>query len=105
MTQEELRVAIGQQEKVPRLSSELFTYDIWQRGSIHSFGIDHFRTENVHEHAPKFRNNVVGYCPGESLNCRPKINETALMCEYEGERFWFHVRNIEFVKIWCQNVI
>lgn len=94
---------IEKQTNVPKLDSTLFTWDIWSAGSIHDFGIEHFRYNNLKEHKNKLLNGIKGYCFGEELSCRPKENEVALMYEKDdGTLFWFHIRNSEFYEIFCK---
>lgn len=94
---------IVKQNKVPHIDSTLFTYDIWNAGSVHDLGIEHFRFENLEDHKEKIKENLIGFCFGEELACRPKENEVALMYEKEdGTKFWFHIRNSEFVEIFCK---
>jgi len=94
------RFQIRKQTNVTKLDSSLFTWDLWSAGSIHDFGIEHFRYNNLNEHKDKLYNGIIGYCFAEELVCRPKESHIALMYEKEdGERFWFHIRNSEFVEI------
>lgn len=77
-----------------------FTYDIWANGNIHDLGIisryDDITKEKSRQIIKEY---AIGWCFGESLYVRPKINHVAVMFEKENERFWFHVRNNEFVEI------
>lgn len=94
------RFQIKKQTEIARVDSTLFTWDMWSAGSIHDFGIEHFRYKNLDEHKGKLMNGIIGYCFGEELTCRPKENHVALMYEKEdGTKFWFHIRNNEFVEI------
>lgn len=93
---------IKNQNIVPMLDSTLFTYDIWEAGSVHDFGIEHFRFDNLQYHKSKFKKNLLGYCFAEKLNCRPKENEVALMYESNGKKFWFHIRNSEFIELFLR---
>ena len=93
---------IKNQNIVPMLDSTLFTYDIWEAGSVHDFGIEHFRFDNLQDHKSKFKKNLLGYCFAEKLSCRPKENEVALMYEMNGKKFWFHIRNNEFIELFLR---
>lgn len=93
---------IKDQTIVPRLDSTLFTFDRWQAGSVHDFMIDHFRFDNLDKHKEKLKQNLVGFCFAEELVCRPKPNEVALMYEFEDKRFWFHIRNSEFIELFLR---
>jgi len=43
-----------------------------------------------------------GYCRAESLMCRPKVDNIAVMYFAEDKYFWFHMRNNEFYNIFCE---
>lgn len=89
-----------EKSNICKLDSSLFTWDKWEAGSIHDFGIEHFRYNNVHQYKEKLLTGLVGYCFGEDLPCRPKENNVALMYEKDnGERFWFHLFNSEFYEL------
>lgn len=98
-----IRYQIEKQTKIPKLDSSLFVWEKWSAGSVHDFGIEHFRYNNLNEYKDKLLKNLKGYCFGEELLCRPKENEVALMYEKEnGILFWFHIRNSEFFEIFCK---
>ena len=98
-----IRYKIEQQTAIKRLDSSLFTSDIWSAGSVHDFGIEHFRFDNLSDNKDKLNNGLLGYCFGESLNCRPKENHIALMYDIQGKQFWFHIRNNEFYELFCKS--
>jgi MoaA/NifB/PqqE/SkfB family radical SAM enzyme len=92
--------ALCQKTRLPAIDSSLFTWERWQAGSIHTFGIE-CRYNKILEpnNADVLRKYAVGWCHGENLGCRPKTNESAVMFEFGGEKFWFHLRNNEFVSV------
>lgn len=49
------------------------------------------------------RENTEGWCYAESLMCRPKVNNIAVMYFVQGKYFWFHMRNGEFYEIFCKS--
>lgn len=98
-----IRYKIENQNKVKRIDSSLFTWNLWEAGSVHNFGIEHFRFNNLEQYKDKFLENIKGYCFGEELLFRPKENEVALMYEKDdGTLFWFHIRNSEFYEIFVK---
>lgn len=36
---------------------------------------------------------AVGYCDATRMNIRPREGWVAIMCEIDGERFWFHIQD------------
>lgn len=89
-----------EQSTLPKIDSSLFTWDRWQAGSIHDFGIEHFRYENLSQYKDRLFDGLLGYCFGEELPCRAKENHVALMYEKEnGEKFWFHIYNSELYEL------
>lgn len=97
-----IKYKIEQQNKVLKLDSTLFTHNLWEAGSVHDFGIKHFRFNNLSTHKTKLLNGLIGYCFGENLSFRPKENHIALMYEINDKKFWFHIRNNEFYEIFCK---
>lgn len=98
-----LREKIMQQSVVNKIGSDGFTWDSWSAGSIHDFGIDHFRFDNCATYKDTVSRGLVGYCFAEELQCRPKTNNVALMYEVDGVSFWFHVRNDEFYEMFIMD--
>lgn len=42
------------------------------------------------------RKYAVGWCRGERLCFKPKYGMVGIMCEKDGERFWFHIQEQTF---------
>ena len=86
---------------IPKINSSLFDWSTWRRGSVHDLDIAACRYELLTSSYGKgqLRKYAIGYCHGESLPCRPKINEMAVMCQKEDIVFWFHLRDKEFETI------
>ena len=93
------RFQIKNQSNIPQLDETLFTFERWSAGSIHDFGIEHFRYDNLQKYKNVLLSNLVGYCFAENLSCRPKENHVALMYEKDNDFMWFHIRNNEFIEI------
>lgn len=96
-----IRSKIVAQKVVPQLPSDSFTWDRWSAGSIHDFGIEHFRFGNCATYGGALRDGLLGYCFADKIKCRPKANHVALLYENNGRTFWFHLRNDEFYEIFC----
>lgn len=77
------------------LPSDYFDWSTWRAGSVHEFVVA-CRKPLLFAAAPILRKHAVGWCRGESLPCRPKDGETAVMFFKDGRHFWFHLRNHEF---------
>ena len=86
---------------LPNLDSTLFDWLTWRNGSIHDLGIVSCRYEliiSVHGKL-RLREYAIGWCFGESLNCRPKQEEIAVLFEKDDKKFWFHLRRKEFCEV------
>lgn len=88
-----------------KLDSSLFEWNLWRARQVADL-LDGYRlrTENIPFIKNRIRRFAVGWCYGESLNCRPKENHIALMCFYNNEHFWFHLRKEEFNEIFKQSI-
>lgn len=85
---------------LPRLDSSYFTWLGWRAYSIKELGV-FCRYADLTSARGKsiLRKYAIGWCKGESLMCRPKTNQIALMCFKGGEEFWFHLRKREFEEV------
>lgn len=82
---------------IEQLPSFEFSFERWNAGTYLDLGFynGHFdiRTpvgQNI------IRKHAIGYCPGESLEVRPKLDCTAVMYFIDGICFWSHLTNQEF---------
>lgn len=83
-------------QKIPPI---LFDWIIWRNGSpLDVFGLP-LRQYTLSDISPLLRKYAIGYCKGESLVCRPKINHMAVMFFINEEYYWFHFTNEEFTFI------
>ena len=89
---------------LPKLNSTLFSWNIWRAASIQMFGLS-CKEYDLTSKAGKLilQEIAVGWCNGEELPCRPKLNHKAIMCytslepdKDDPEFFWFHLTNKEF---------
>jgi hypothetical protein len=82
-----------------QLDSTLFDWVLWRSGDIwNDFHIT-CKTKNLIENGDILRKYAIGWCRGENLICRPKENHIAIMFYKDNKFFWFHLRNIEFERI------
>lgn len=78
------------------MQPELFSKYLWEGGTVYlAFGFS-LRYTNLIKHKYELINNAVGYCRGVDLFFRRKENETAVMFETCGARWWTHLRDAEF---------
>jgi MoaA/NifB/PqqE/SkfB family radical SAM enzyme len=96
-----LRYCIENQNAIQRLTPDSFTFERWSAGSVHDFGVEHFRYENMKMYREVLLDGLEGYCFGEELRCKPKENEVGLLYRKDDDFMWFHIRNNEFVELFC----
>ena len=84
---------------IPRLDSTCFTWQVWRAGSINDFSLP-CRYEMITSGLGKMilRKYAIGWCYGRNLPCRPK-DEIAIMFEKDDVKFWFHLREKEFIEV------
>ncbi len=86
--------------QIQKTDSGLFEWNMWKAGSIHDLISGPYRHLNIIAQRNLIKKHVIGWCRGESLSCRPKANETALMCAKGDNQFWFHLRNNEVFEMY-----
>jgi hypothetical protein len=77
------------------IDPQLFTWSRWRARSVIDLGITRCRLPVLIANKDKLLKHAVGYCRGENLVCRPKIDHMAVMY-FTDCHFWFHLRNEEF---------
>lgn len=97
-----IRFKIEAQQLIPKVSADSFTAERWNAGSVHDFGIEHFRYSNMHDYKDVLINNLEGYCFAEDLRFRPRPNEIVLLYRKDDDFMWFHIRNNEFYELFCR---
>ena len=83
---------------IEKIDPQLFTWSRWRKGSPADLLVM-ARKNSIIENKTRLKKYAVGYCDGESLLCRPKIDHKAIMFFKDGKHFWFHVTNEEFVAL------
>lgn len=85
-----------------KIDSSNFTWQRWRGESfVGATGLP-CRYESIVSDQGKasLKSIAIGYCEGESLPCRPKLDCVGLMCwKNEIGHFWFHITKREFVEI------
>lgn len=66
---------------------EAFIYELYDAGWRYRFDLP-YGTFSVP--ASLIAKHLVGWCDASRLAVRPRSGEYAIMCEIDGERFWFH---------------
>lgn len=86
-----------------RLNVCAFSYDLWSAGCIHEFDLEsRFSSITSAKGREILRKYAIGWSFADDLPCRPKRNHVAVMFIVDNRRFWFHLRNNEFVAIFCR---
>jgi hypothetical protein len=84
-------------ERIEEKDPSVFDWLTWRRGSIHDLGLACREAAITSDRGKQIlRAHAVAWCKSESLLCRPKTGQVALMVEKNGETFWFHIREHEF---------
>lgn len=82
-----------------RMSGESFDWLKWNAGTmVELLGVN-CRYEDIKNKAAVLRRYAIGYCPGESLVCRPKHNCVGVMFLKEDTEFWTHLTAKEFLEV------
>ena len=80
-------MSIAEKYEKYQLSAERFTYELYDSGWRFAF-------ENYSWDLPVTAKDIakafVGWCDAGRLLVRPRSGEYAIMCEIDGEKFWFH---------------
>ncbi len=82
---------------ITRLPSDLFTWSRWRRCNL--FASFSARTPSIIANAGLIRERALGWCPGESLACRPKVGARAVLLREGDETSWCHLTEVEFVGV------
>lgn len=78
------------------LSAERFTYELWGSDFWNMLGLDYGDSMEFDKLIAKVKEYGIGWCESSRLNIRPRENSIAVMCERDGEKFWFHLNKYCF---------
>lgn len=84
-----------------QLNSSLFSLEKWEGGSLAVFNLK-TRERDITSPNGKaiIRKHAIGYCLGQNLPVRPKVDTMAVMFETENfEQFWTHLTTKEFNEV------
>lgn len=82
---------------IPKLDPSLFDWLLWRNGDPSDLiGYRHCRTSDFMRFRYLLRSHAVGYCEGDLVPCRPKLDTMAVMYFIEDKHFWFHLSTKEF---------
>jgi hypothetical protein len=84
---------------IAKINPSEFSFRKWSNGTPIDIVGESIRTYNIEFHKSVLRKYAIGYCNGESLIVRPKINHKAVMFLKDSEYYWFHLTNEEFNKV------
>jgi hypothetical protein len=87
--------------KLEKFDSTLFDWLTWRAGHPLDLGIVSCRYAFIIQKQEVIRKYAIGYCNGENLICKPKIEHKAVMFYKDGIHFWFHLTNKEFYEIFA----
>lgn len=87
-------------EKLHEIDSSLFDWSTWRADNLWSAFRIQCRTNAMLASQEILRRYAMGWCHGEHLLCRPKIDNIAVMFYKDGVYFWTHFRREEAWLIW-----
>ena len=79
-----------------------FNWLSWRRGNLHLLNIE-YNTFHILHHKNAIKKYAIGYCEGDKVLCRPKLNRMAVMFLKDNETFWTHLLINEFNQIFNNN--
>ena len=80
-----------------------FDFTTWLNGDIHEF-IPACRKELIVNKKDVFKKYAIGWCYGEEVICRPKLEKIAVMFLKNDIYFWFHMNIDEFNIIFKEKI-
>ncbi len=82
---------------IPKYPIDSFTWLRWLQGEKvwRELGVA-CREQSIFDNKDVLRRYAVGYREGETLFCRPKTNEVAVLFIIDNEFCWTHLREKEF---------
>lgn len=83
---------------IQRMHGVSFNWSKWRSGCLLDLGLL-TRYKNIIEGKEIIKKYAIGYCPGESVICRPKIDRVAVMFLKDDLLFWNHLLKKEFDEI------
>ena len=82
-------------EGIQHLHGTTFDFLSWQGGTLIRLGLKN-REEIILNNKEIILKYAIGYCEGDKLQCRPKLNTYAVMFLKDNDFFWTHLTKKEF---------
>ena len=87
--------------KVEKINSGYFDWQLWRGGCLFDLGVIENKEDCIIANKCLLREYAVGYCNGESVPCRPKVNTYAVMFQKDDLLFWTHMTINEFERVFA----
>ena len=81
---------------LPKLDSTLFSWELWEVNCWDALDLSFNESMDLDKLLNAIHKYGIGYCDSEDLAVRPRPGYYAVMCEKDGEKFWFHVFKADF---------
>ena len=82
---------------IEQLHGQSFNWLTWRAGNLTEMLNLRTREDVIVSNKNTIRKYAIGWCPSESLVCRPKINEVGVMFLTKDIEWWTHFRIKEFL--------
>jgi hypothetical protein len=87
---------------IPRLPIDSFTWLRWVNNDIWAQLGMRCRYRDMLDNKRILRKYAVGYREAETIVCRPKTGEVAVLFLINGRFSWTHLRRHEFEEVFCE---
>jgi len=81
---------------LPKIDSNLFEWALWECDCWDALDLTWAESMELDKLITQVKKYGIGYCDASELFCRPRPGYYAIMCERDGERFWFHMHKDDF---------
>jgi hypothetical protein len=81
---------------ISRIDSTHFDWLAWRNGSILEVFNVNSRTPSIIASKELLRRHAIGWCPSESVPCRPKVGCVSVMFYTDDRMWWTHITKEEF---------
>lgn len=79
-----------------KLDSTLFSWELWEANCWDALDLSFSKSMELDKLLGAIKKYGIGYCDAEDLSVRPRLGYYAVMCQRDGETFWFHVLKKDF---------
>jgi hypothetical protein len=81
---------------LPEIDANLFEWELWEANCWDALDLSFAESMELDKLFAKIKQYGIGYCDSSKLIYRPRPGYYAIMCERDGQRFWFHVCQLDF---------